>query len=94
MKKTRTILAAATIAGFALVTAAVPALASAHAPFAVQDVGGVVVTRHPVAVHQVVHSGGVAYTVTMARPAGGVYVIRLSPQLPASDAGKTVTFTT
>ena len=61
-----------------------------HTMFAVVDNGGVLVTRQPLAVHQVIYSGGVAYTVHLVH---GVE-FTVTPALPVSDIGKTVVFST
>jgi hypothetical protein len=69
-------------------------MAPAHAPFAVVDNGGVLVTRQPLVTGQVIYSGGLAYTVHVVKVLHGSYEFTLTPGLPASDRGKTVVFST
>jgi hypothetical protein len=80
-------------AGAATVTAA-PALASTRTAFAVQDVGGVLVTRYPLAVGQEFFCGGVAYTVRTVLGGFGTETITVTPLFPVSDIGRTVSCTT
>lgn len=95
----RRILAVAALGAASLaaaVSTALPAMAMpipapvTHTMFAVVDNGGVLVTRQPLTVHQVVFSGGVAYTVQMMHGTE----FRVTPALPASDIGKTLVFST
>ena len=72
------------------IIAAVLAAMTFHTSFAVVDNGGVLVTRHHLAVHQVIYCAGVAETVQSVHG----YVIRVTPAFPASDAGKVVSCTT
>lgn len=65
-------------AAAALAASAAPALASAHVPFQVIVNGGAAVTRHPLAVHQVITCGGVAHTVTSVHGAEVTLVPRLT----------------
>jgi len=69
-----------------IITAILAATFSIHTPFAIVDNGGVLVTKQPLAVHQVVFCGGVAETVQQVHG----YEIRVTPAFPASDIGKTV----
>ena len=39
------------------------------------DNGGVLVTRQPLSVHQVVHCGGIAETVQFVHASGGTYTV-------------------
>ena len=74
----------------ALPAMAMPIPAVTHTMFAVVDNGGVLVTRQPLTVHQVVYSGGIAYTVQLVHGTE----FRVTPGLPASDIGKTLVFST
>ena len=68
--------------------------APAHVPFAVADNGGALLTRQPLTPGQVVYTGGIAETVHVVHADGGTYEFTVTPALPASDRGKTVTFST
>ena len=73
----------------------IPALAATAAPvsvFAAFDTGSSLVTRAAVTTGEELATGGRAYTVTFTRTADGVTTFKVVPSLPASDAGKTVTF--
>lgn len=83
-------LAAALAAAAALAGSAVPALAAVHAPFAVTDNGGVLVTRQPLTVGQEFFCGGIAYTVRTVQGSYGTYEFTVTPRFPVQDAGKTV----
>ena len=70
-----------------------PATPSVHTMFSAQDNGGVLVTRQPLTAGQVIYSGGRAYRVVMVHGTDPEQIM-LVPGLPASDRGKTVTFST
>lgn len=70
-----------------------PVTPALHTPFVVTDNGGALVTRQPLAVGQVIYSGGIAYTVQLVHGTG-IEEITLTPRLPAKDIGKTVPFST
>lgn len=89
MSKLPGVIAAAVVTAAVL---AVPAAASTR-PFAVVDNGGVLVTRAILARGEVIRCGGRAYTVTYARTSHGTTIFTVAPGLPASDSGKTLTFT-
>jgi len=71
-----------------------PVTPAVHVPFAVADNGGALLTRQPLTPGQVVYTGGIAETVHVVHADGGTYEFTVTPGLPASDRGKTVTFST
>lgn len=90
----RRLIATAALVAAALTVPALAASAATHVPFAVQDVNGVLVTRQPLSVGQVIYSGGISHTVEFARCSYGTCTVTLAPGLPVSDWGKTVLFST
>ena len=61
--------------------------------FAGQDNGGLLVTSQPLSVGQMITHAGYSGTVTHVQNNGGHYIFRMTTALPASDNGKTLTFT-
>jgi hypothetical protein len=85
----RNILAAAALGVASLLTAAAPALASAHTPFMVTVNGGTDVTYQHLTAGQVVYKGGVAEHVVTVNG----YAVRFSPAV-AGPAGARYQFST
>jgi hypothetical protein len=91
----KSILSKIILVGAAAAAIAVPATAASASAgsFAAQDNAGLLVTSQPLAVGQMVAHEGFSGTITHVQDDGGHYIFRMTTALPASDNGKTLTFT-
>jgi hypothetical protein len=91
----KSILSKVILAGPAAAAIAVPAVAAnaSAGVFAAQDNGGLLVTSQGLSVGQMITHAGYSGTITHVQNTGGHYIFRMTTALPASDNGKTLTFT-